>query len=63
MFDQIIRFFQESYHELRLSSWLSTQEMASSTLIVLVLTIVVALYISCIDQVLLYIARILFRIG
>jgi len=63
MFDQLIKFCQESYQELRLSSWLTTEQMAKSTLIVIILTVILAVFVSGIDQVLLFFAKILFRIG
>jgi preprotein translocase SecE subunit len=63
MLDNIVRFCQESYQELKLSSWLSRQQMAASTIVVVVLTIIVAIYVACIDRVFLWIAGILFRIG
>jgi len=63
MFDQFIRFCQEAYQELKLSSWLSRKEMAGSTVVVLVLTLIVAAYVAVIDRILLFVAGILFRIG
>jgi len=63
MFDQIIRFCQEAYHELKLSTWLTRQQMIGSTIVVIVLTLIVAAYVAVIDRVLLFAANILFRIG
>ena len=63
MFDQFIRFCQEAYQELKLSSWLSRQQMMGSTAIVIVLTLMVAAYVSFIDRILLFVAGILFRMG
>ena len=63
MFNQFIRFVQEAYQELKLSSWLTRQQMAQSTVVVVVLTLVVAAYVAVIDRVLLWAAGILFRIG
>jgi preprotein translocase subunit SecE len=62
MVEQFIRFCQEAYQELKLSSWLSRQEMMASTIVVIVLTIIVALYVGVIDRVLLFFAGILLRI-
>ena len=61
--DKIIRFFQEAYQELRFSSWLSREQMMGSTVVVIILTIILAAFISLIDRVLLFLAGILFRIG
>jgi preprotein translocase SecE subunit len=63
MWNQVVRFCQESYQELKLASWLSRQQMIASTVVVIVLTILVAIYVACIDRVLLWAAGILFRIG
>ena len=62
MVEQFIRFCQEAYQELKLSSWLSRQEMMASTIVVIVLTIIVALYVGVIDRVLLFFAGILLRV-
>jgi preprotein translocase SecE subunit len=63
MIQQFIQFCREAYHELKLSSWLSRQQMAGSTVVVIILTLIMAAYVSLIDRVLLFLAGILFRIG
>jgi preprotein translocase SecE subunit len=63
MFEQITRFVQESYHELKMSSWLSRQQMVGHTIVVIILTILVSIYVACIDRILLWMAGIFFRIG
>jgi preprotein translocase subunit SecE len=60
---QLIRFFQEAFQELKLSSWLSRQQMIGSTIVVIILTLIMAAYVSVIDRILLFFAGILFRIG
>ena len=60
--DKLLRFFQEAYQELKLSSWLSRQEMMASTIVVIVLTVIVAIYVGLIDRVLLFFAGILLRV-
>ena len=60
---QIIRFFQEAFQELKLSSWLTRQQMMGSTVVVIILTLIMAAYVSLIDRILLFLAGILFRIG
>ena len=62
MVQQFIRFCQEAYQELKLSSWLTRQQMAGSTVIVTILTMMVAAYLALIDRILLVVANILFRI-
>ena len=61
--NKVVRFFQEAYQELKLSSWLSRAQMMGSTVIVIILTLIMAAYVSVIDRVLLFLAGILFRIG
>ena len=61
--DKFLKFFQEAYQELRLSSWLSRQEMIGSTIIVIILTLIVAIYVAFIDRILLFLAGIFLRIG
>jgi len=58
-----IRFLQEAIQELKLSSWLSRQQMMGSTVVVIIMTLIMAAYVSVIDRVLLFLAGILFRIG
>jgi preprotein translocase subunit SecE len=58
-----LRFFQEAFQELKLSSWLSRQQMMGSTVVVIILTLIMAAYVSVIDRILLFLAGILFRIG
>jgi preprotein translocase subunit SecE len=58
-----LRFLQEAYQELKLSSWLTRQQMMGSTVVVIILTLIMAAYVSVIDRVLLFLAGILFRIG
>ena len=61
--NKVVRFFQEAYQELKLSSWLSRAQMMGSTVIVIILTLIMAAYVSVIDRILLFLAGILFRIG
>ena len=62
MVQQFIRFCQEAYNELKLASWLSRQEMVASTIVVIILTILVAIYVGVIDRVLLFFAGYVLRI-
>jgi len=61
--NQFVRFVQDAIQELRLSSWLTRQQMIGSTVVVIILTTIMAVYVSLIDRVLLWLAGILFRIG
>ena len=61
--NKVVRFFQEAYQELKLSTWLSNEQMMGSAIVVIVLTLIMAAYVSLIDRMLLFLAGILFRIG
>ena len=62
MLQNFIRFCEEAYQELKLSTWLSRQEMMASTLVVIVLTVIVAIYVGAIDRILLFFAGILLQL-
>ncbi len=61
--NKVVRFFQEAFQELKLSTWLSKEQMMGSTIVVIILTLIMAAYVSLIDRILLFLAGILFRIG
>lgn len=50
--NQKIKFLKEVYYELRKVNWLSRKEMIASTLVVVILVIVVAIFVGFIDFVL-----------
>jgi preprotein translocase SecE subunit len=60
--DKALRFFQQAFQELKLSTWLSRQQMMGSTIVVIVLTLIMAAFVSLIDRMLLFLAGILFSI-
>jgi preprotein translocase SecE subunit len=60
---QATQFVKEAFHELKLVSWLSRQQMIASTVIVIFFTLIMAIYVSTVDRILLVFARILFGIG
>jgi len=60
---QFTQFVKEAYYELKLVSWLSGRQMMASTVVVLLFTLVMAAYISIVDRILLFFAKILFQIG
>ena len=61
--DKVVRFVQEAIQELKLSSWLSRKQMVGSTIVVLAFTVVMALYVTAVDRILLFFTSILFRMG
>ncbi len=60
--EKISRFFQEAYQELKLATWLTPQQMVASTIVVIILTVIVALYVSVVDRILVFVASIVLRI-
>ena len=52
MNNKAIQFFRESYEELRRVTWLGRKEVVASTIVVIILVLIVALYVFCIDFVL-----------
>jgi len=61
--NKFIHFVQEAYQELKLASWLTPQQMVASTIVVLILTVIVSLYVTVVDRILLFLASIVLRIG
>ena len=55
-FNQLVMFFREAYSELKKVSWLSRREAIASTLVVVVLVVIIAIFVGFTDFVL---ARIL----
>jgi preprotein translocase subunit SecE len=60
--NKFVRFVQEAYQELKLATWLTRQQVIQTTLVVLILTVIVALYVGIIDRILLFFAGIVLRI-
>ena len=54
-----IEFVKEAWLELKQVTWLTTPQMAASTVIVLVLVVIVAAYIGVVDYVLSFLFRII----
>ena len=50
MFEKIKRFFKEVKIELTKVSWISKQELAGSTLVVIVVSLILAIFIGIIDK-------------
>ncbi|OGS40150.1 MAG: preprotein translocase subunit SecE [Elusimicrobia bacterium RIFOXYA2_FULL_69_6] len=47
-----VQFLKESFYELKKATWLSRQEAVQSTYAVLLIVMILALYVACIDFVL-----------
>jgi preprotein translocase subunit SecE len=52
MIQKALHFFKESYEELRRVTWLGRKEVIASTIVVIILVMIIALYVFCIDFVL-----------
>jgi len=50
MFDKIKRFLKEVKMELAKVSWISKQELAGSTIVVVVVSLLLAIFIGIIDK-------------
>jgi len=48
----IFTFFKEAYGELKKATWLSKREVVQSTIVVMILVMLVAVYIASVDFVL-----------
>ncbi|OGR51139.1 MAG: preprotein translocase subunit SecE [Elusimicrobia bacterium RIFCSPLOWO2_02_FULL_39_32] len=47
--EKIRLFFKESYEELKKVTWLSRKEVMGSTIVIIVLVAIIAVYISLVD--------------
>jgi len=61
MFGKVGNFFSESKQELAKVNWPNRQELTDSTVLVIVVTVIVALFIFAMDLVLAFLMRILIR--
>jgi len=59
--DKIVNFLKEVKVELTKVSWSTRQELASSTVVVITVTFIMAVFIGIIDIFLSHILRIMFR--
>lgn len=51
--DKSIAFFKEAYAELQKVTWLSRKEVVGSTAVIIVLIVIISLFISLVDFILL----------
>jgi len=47
---KIIQFFKEAYEELKKVSWPSKDELKESTLVVIITTIIISLFLGVVDK-------------
>ena len=63
MYDKIKKYLNETLAELRKMTWPSKDELVGSTIIVIVVSLIVALFIGVVDRVLTLIIRTIFGGG
>ena len=51
-FEKTIQFFKDAYRELTKVTWLSRKEVVSTTIIVIVFIIIMAIFVSVVDFIL-----------
>lgn len=61
IFNKVTNFFVEVKQELAKVSWSSRQELVGSTVIVIVITSIVAIYIGIIDRILASVLSVMFK--
>ncbi len=49
LINRVIQFLKEVYYELRKVTWLSRKEMVASTVVVVALVVVIALFVGFLD--------------
>jgi len=57
---RIVKFFQESYAELRKVIWPSTQEVTASTQVVIISVVIIAAFLGTIDVVIYELLNLIF---
>lgn len=63
MFDKINKFFVDVYQELKKVAWPSKEELIGSTAVVIIMSVIVAVFIGVVDQVLNFAVNTLIRIA
>ena len=61
--DKISKFLKEVVAELRKVTWPSKDELIGSTIVTIVVSVIVALFIGIVDQLLTYIISLIFGTG
>jgi len=60
---KIIQFFKDCFGELRKVVWPSKEDVISSTKVVIISTVLIALFLGAVDWILFQGVKLLFRIG
>jgi len=63
MFDKVRKFFNDVYVELQKVAWPSKEELIGSTAVVIVMSVIVAVFIGIVDQVLNSIVNLMIKVA
>ena len=63
MFDKVKKFFNDVYIELQKVAWPSKEELMGSTTVVILMSVIMAVFVGVVDKVLNLFVNILIRIG
>ncbi|HBC45701.1 MAG TPA: preprotein translocase subunit SecE [candidate division Zixibacteria bacterium] len=63
MFDKVKKFFNDVYIELQKVAWPSKEELMGSTAVVILMSVIMAVFVGVVDKVLNLFVNILIRIG
>ena len=63
MFDKVKKFFNDVYIELQKVAWPSKEELMGSTTVVILMSVIMAIFVGIVDKVLNLFVNILIRIG
>ena len=63
MLEKVKKYLKETAAELRKMSWPTRQELTGSTVVVVVVSLVVAIFIGIVDQILVTVVKAIFGTG
>jgi preprotein translocase subunit SecE len=63
MFGKVKKFFNDVYLELQKVAWPSREELVGSTAVVIVMSVLVAVFIGAVDKVLNFVVNMLIRVA
>ncbi len=63
MLEKVKKYLKETLAELRKMSWPTKQELIGSTIVVVVVSLIVAVFIGIVDRILVLIVKAIFGVG
>ena len=63
MLEKVKKYLKETVAELRKMSWPTRQELTGSTIVVVVVSLIVAVFIGIVDRILVQIVKTIFGVG